>query len=527
MKKYYLAVIFFLVAKSIHAQLGYQKHFSIETYTIINYVVLNTDGSYAMLGETHSSISLQPVYMFLTKCDDHGNILWTNKYSSAHNSYPLDLTKTYNDGYLITSSIFGSSTSLGTINYIKTDSSGNIEWSKVFSGFLLGKTLQCPDSGFLSICSANDSLMSVKYDFFLFKLSHDGDTVWTRRYGLLNGSQVTDDAGDVLQLMPDGGCIIGGKNYHNLSSGIYLMRVDSLGNVLWSYIYKTTIAQQYAKDIVQAVDGGFIVCGKFVIDSTGIEDFFVMKIDPDGKVIWSKSYNCPGTYQPYDQKIIKCNDGYLISSMIEDLQTFSQSGALIKINVQGIVQWSRIYDPNPPDGYHMSNAAATNDNGALLVGGSNHEGYVVKTDSTGDSGCFQPLNFFSENPVVFDTLSVTPVISSGTTVIPETFTMQSAQIIMQNICMTSGINDKYGHTNNLSVYPNPFSTFTTIKIDSINLSDKIKTLSVHDTYGREIKQVTFSGNEFVLRKDKLASGLYFIMIEYNNSIISSGKIIVE
>lgn len=78
---------------------------------------------------------------------------------------------------------------------------------------------------------------------------------------------------------------------------------------------------------------------------------------------------------------------------------------------------------------------------------------------------------------------------------------------------------------NTSIYPNPFSTTTTVKT-SIELTDA--TFTVFGTNGRILKVVrNINGSDFVFDNNELQSGMYYGVITQNNQFISQTKMIIQ
>ena len=64
---------------------------------------------------------------------------------------------------------------------------------------------------------------------------------------------------------------------------------------------------QDGQSVVQTPDGGFVIAGTYEqADLT--TDFFILKIDTLGKVVWSKTYGGPGSFD-YARSIIATTDG--------------------------------------------------------------------------------------------------------------------------------------------------------------------------------------------------------------------------
>jgi len=81
--------------------------------------------------------------------------------------------------------------------------------------------------------------------------------------------------------------------------------------------------------------------------------------------------------------------------------------------------------------------------------------------------------------------------------------------------------------NNLtySIFPNPFSTQTTLQTDNLLHS---ATLTVDNCFGQQVKQIkNISGQTVVLSRDNLPSGLYFVRLTEENKIYTDKLIITD
>ena len=81
------------------------------------------------------------------------------------------------------------------------------------------------------------------------------------------------------------------------------------------------------------------------------------------------------------------------------------------------------------------------------------------------------------------------------------------------------IDDEY-----VCVYPNPFSTQTTLQTSKI-FTDA--TLTVYNSFGQQVKQIkNISGQTITLHLDTLPSGLYFTRLTQGNKIIARNKFVI-
>jgi len=90
--------------------------------------------------------------------------------------------------------------------------------------------------------------------------------------------------------------------------------------------------------------------------------------------------------------------------------------------------------------------------------------------------------------------------------------------------MTVGINENNTADNFVNIYPNPFSSQTTLQTDNLF---KNATLTVYNSYGQTVKQIkNISGQTITLFRDNIPSGLYFLRLTQDNKTFSADKLII-
>lgn len=64
----------------------------------------------------------------------------------------------------------------------------------------------------------------------------------------------------------------------------------------------------------------------------------------------------------------------------------------------------------------------------------------------------------------------------------------------------------------INISPNPFSTQTTVQITNYDMQNTSYKFEMYDVFGRIVKQLVISNSPFVIERDNLPSGLYFIRL---------------
>ena len=100
-------------------------------------------------------------------------------------------------------------------------------------------------------------------------------------------------------------------------------------------------------------------------------------------------------------------------------------------------------------------------------------------------------------------------------------------LYLDNLILTDsplGIVDLPSSEDALKIFPNPFSSQTTLYTDRIFNN---ATLTIYNSFGHVVKQIeNISGQIINLDRDNLPSGLYFVQLSEENKTIAVGKLII-
>lgn len=251
--------------------------------------------------------------------------------------------QTTDGGYIIA----GTTTSYGSggrdIIVIKINAAGDTTWSRTFGGAMdneYGFCVQQTNEGGYIVSGVASSFFDVAGDIYLIKLKPNGDTTWTRSYGG-NGYEW----GAYVQQTTDGGYIVTGQTPAYGAGGFdtYLIKINANGNINWTKTYGG-IGSEYGTALQQTSDGGYIITGSN--DNTfgfGASDFYMIKTDSMGNHIWSKAYGGSGFEE--GQAVYQTSDGgYIIAGTSENtLGPLGPNMCLIKTNSVGDTLWAKLY----------------------------------------------------------------------------------------------------------------------------------------------------------------------------------------
>jgi hypothetical protein len=198
-----------------------------------------------------------------------------------------------------------------------------------------------------------------------------------------------DQEGEDVVPMPDGGYLIAGYTTNSTINDMdgYVIKTDALGNLVWTKTFGGA-KPDFINHILPTADGNYFLIGYSQSYGGGDYDEWLLKIDPSGTLIWSKTYG--GYGNDLGRDIIATTDGnYMIVGSSNSPGLGASDANLIKIDPAGAVIWNKLYGGNGHDYGNCTKQCP--DGGYILLGQSfsygagNGDAYLVKTDANGDT----------------------------------------------------------------------------------------------------------------------------------------------
>ncbi len=496
-------LIFFFTLTSIFCQAKFQKH--IGGGGSIGYdVIRTTDGGYAISALTTSFGAINYDF-YIIKLSGSFDIQWTKVIGGNSSEYGFSIAQSTDGGIVVagaTSSSFGAGSQ--DCYVVKVDATGNLLWTRTIGG--------SANEGFQDIINTSDgcyiaaggtnSFGQGSYDGYAVKLDNAGNIQWTRTIG----GAGSDNFNSVVQ-NPDGSYVFAGytSSFGKGGYDIYIAKLSSNGAFIWA----KTVGGGYDEigtKIVRTFDGGYVVAGytkSFVLAN---EDFYIIKINSSGSLLWTRTIGGPNLDIASD--LVQTTDsGYVMSGRTNSFG--DQNVYVVKVNSTGVLQWTRVVEKS---GFEAGfSILQTSDGGYLVCGYDNGGGnvYLVKLDAAGT---------VCNNSTTGGTTSSGGAVDSGGIVGTGGIygtggTVNGSGGVMTTFCIVSDVKNVSGEIPaqfSLSQnYPNPFNPVTIINYE-LPITNYVK-LSVYDVLGKEIA---------VLVNEKQQAGIY--KVEWDASNYPSG-----
>ena len=272
------------------------------------------DGGYILVGSTTSAPSAGGNDILLVKTDAGGDTSWTRLFGEAGEDFASAVRESPDGGYLI-----GASTTKGTstldLRVIRTDASGTQVWSLPFEAGLAETATDIVlsrDGGALMI-GTYPQINPTFFGTLIAKVNVSG-TLAGRPTTYYNPPQ----AMNAIVELADGDFMTAGYTREGFADAIdsfYFRKINSnwtVNEVPWGVDKGGGVAfgrqgpcRGYA--LVQSLDGGFVGLGYARGSSDVGADFYLVKIDQEGKLQWENTFGGGG--EDVGRSLVQTRDG--------------------------------------------------------------------------------------------------------------------------------------------------------------------------------------------------------------------------
>jgi hypothetical protein len=458
---------------------------------------------------------------WLIRTDTLGDTLWSKTYGGSNDDIPSQMKSTLDGGLILSGTTFSKNGNVqgnhGGADFwvVKVDSLGNIQWQKCLGGtgddFLSGID-NTSDSGYICVGRTNSNDGNVTgfhglWDYWVVRLDKNGNIKWEKCYG---GSNIDFAIG--ITGTSDGGAILCGNtesidgdvqcNYHGGIGDAWIVKLDSSGAIQWQQCYGGGMMDNISI-VLPSGDGGYFCAGNTssndeqVSGNHGAEDFWIIKIDNLGNLLWQKCYGGSQDDAPYCMKASSDGNffvgGYTYSHDGDVTGNHSASDGtdmwLIKISPEGELIWQQCIGGNGIE--------VLFDFLELSVGKLSLFGYTWLSNSTGDVTCDSNMAGRS-----------------------------SAWLVSMTDTTYTGVNEPSNKVRSITVFPVPANQFVRFDLTNHELVSE-NMIIIMDGTGRIVDRLKARKAEKYVTWNTLnyLPGLYYYqLIGYGST--ETGKIII-
>jgi hypothetical protein len=265
---------------------------------------------------------------------------------------------------------------------LKTDKYGNEQWNKIIgtsaNSAWANYIVNCTNGGYAAVGYKYDA--NYRYDVFVVRLNILGDTLWTRHYG----TTAFNEKGTCIKETSDKGFVISFIQSTPDTTGFLIL--DSIGNLILEKKYQLFDGAAFY-NMNTLNDGGFIACG--VAQSDNATQGIIMRTDSLGDSLWVKKFIGTNGAEFYETQ--QTSDNNIIIGGISGVVGQGYWGSyFLKLNLNGDTIWTK---HNPLSESSNINSINQCSDGTYVAVGSiyhpisisnnNQNVYLIKLDANG------------------------------------------------------------------------------------------------------------------------------------------------
>ncbi|OCA74893.1 T9SS type A sorting domain-containing protein [Chryseobacterium arthrosphaerae] len=531
-------------------------------------------------------------------------VVWQKDIQSSTQDFLSQVTTTIDQQYLITGSSIQSNKQQASgskqnngydFHLVKLNQQGDQVWEKYFSGKnhdYLSATVTTQDGGFLLAGTSYSGKGLDKRensrggsDIWLIRLNEFGDELWQKTLG----TSSDEEARSVIQTTDLGFFVAG--NVQNSSKGygskdVWITRLDKDGKELSQLILGGKGLDEVEK-MIPTKDGGALLgiysrSSEFRDSGSGIStseskssttntasrnlssatstalsqmpkassnfgegDYWIVKLDKNGKVEWEKNYGGKG--DDHIRTLALTSTGYVIGGESRSERSGNktvgiQEGTdlwLIALNERGDEQWQKSYNFKNRD-VLMGMSVITKSQesrtksqdvttGILLGGYTQAEGRIEKDDETfwmlylDQNGNEQwRKHVAGESRQREERLSDLKLNRDGSIILAGTSAKELGKENWKIIKLGDKQVSQLIEKQDIRIYPNPVSDYTYVEI---GFDFKEAEILLYDMSGRQLQSLKTKNNVTKINTQNLVQGAYLVTIKTNNNKTANSKLI--
>ncbi len=310
------------------------------------------DGGYILAGSSNSNDGQVSGNhgvndYWVVKLDTDGQIVWQKSLGGSRGEWAYDIQQTLDSGFIVAGvtesddgDVTGQHGIAGDCWIVKLDNSGTLQWQKALGGSAndVARSIRpTADDGYIfsGRTRSNDGDVSGNHgdeDLWVVKLENSGNIEWQKCLGGTNF-----DAGYGIVPTDDGGYLTTGLTYSSNGDvtnprgfgDIWAVKLDQTGAIQWQKCYGGVSADA-ANTVFAAGNNSFIIAGYSysddgnVMENKGNADWWILKIDSAGDIVWQKTYGGTGT--EFAMCVEQSGDGGLVAAGHSNSNDYDVSG---------------------------------------------------------------------------------------------------------------------------------------------------------------------------------------------------------
>ncbi|SIT12134.1 Por secretion system C-terminal sorting domain-containing protein [Chryseobacterium ureilyticum] len=537
MKKFYLGAYTLCAAIGVSAQeVLWQKDIKSSTQDFLSQVTTTIDQQYLITGSSIQSDKLQATdskqnngYDFhLVKLNQQGEQAWEKYFSGQNHDYLSSTVTTQDGGFLLAGTSYsgkgldkkGEAKGGSDIWLIRINEFGDELWQKTLgssSDEEARAVIQTMDQGFIVAGNVQNSAKGYgSKDVLIIKLDKDGKEISQ----IILGGKGLDE---VEKMIPtrDGGALLGIYSRSSQVKGSEVQNPES------QFSTKATATSNLISAMSKQTD------------NFGEGDYWIVKLDKNGKVEWEKNYG--GKEDDHLRTLALTANGYVIGGESRSDRSGNKTVGieegtdlwLIALNERGDEQWQKSYNFKNRDvlmGMSVIHSADDKSSKGILLGGyTQAEGRIETDDETfwmlyldGNGNEQWRKHVKGESRKREERLSDLKLNRDGSIILAgtsaEELGKENWKIVKLGDKQVNDLIEKY----DIKIYPNPVTDYAYVEI---GFDFKEAEIMLYDMSGRQLQNLKTKNRVTKINTQALVQGAYLITIKTNDNKTANAKLI--
>ncbi|RXM38021.1 secretion protein [Chryseobacterium sp. CH21] len=538
MRKLYLSIFTLCITWSLSAQeLVWQKDIKSSTQDFLSQVTTTIDQQYLITGSSIQSNKQQTSgskqnngYDFhLVKLNQQGNEVWEKYFSGSNHDYLSATVTTQDGGFLLAGTSYSGkgldkkeeSKGGSDIWLIRTNEFGDELWQKTLGGSSdeeARTVIQTIDLGFFVAGNVQNAAKGyASKDVLITRLDKDGKELSQ----LILGGKGLDE---IEKMIPtkDGGALLG---IYSRSGFVKITHQQSMINS------NTPSEKPATRSLLSAISKQS--------DNFGEGDYWIVKLDKNGKVEWEKNFGGKG--DDHIRTLALTSNGFIIGGESRSERSGNKTVGieegtdlwLISLNERGDEQWQKSYNFKNRDILMsisvLHSADDKSSKGILLGGYTQAEGRIQTDDETfwmlyldqnGDEQWRKHIT--GESRKKEERLSDLKLGRDGSIILAGTSAEELGKENWKIVKLGDKQVDQLIEKYDIKIYPNPVSDYAYVEI---GFDFKEADILLYDMSGRQLQSIKTKNKVTKINTQALVQGAYLVTIKTDTSKTANAKII--
>ncbi|MCS3869421.1 hypothetical protein J3D55_002337 [Chryseobacterium ginsenosidimutans] len=490
-------------------------------------------------------------------------VVWQKDIKSSTQDFLSQVTTTIDGQYLITGSSIQSK-KLQTeskqnngydFHLVKLNQQGDEVWEKYFSGKnhdFLSATVNTQEGGFLLAGTSYSGKGLDKKeeskggsDIWLIRINEFGDELWQKTIG-----ETSDEEARAVIQTTDFGFFVAGNTQNSAkgygSKDVLIVRLDKNGKEISQLVLGGKGLDEVEK-MIPTKDGGALLGvysrsnagGTKKTENFGEGDYWIIKLNKDGKVEWEKNFGGKG--DDHLRTLALTSTGYLIGGESRSERSGNKSVGieegtdlwLVSLNERGEEIWQKSYNFKNRDvlmGMSVLHASdAQSSKGILLGGYTQAEGRIENDDEKfwmlylDQNGNEQWRKYVKgESSKREERLSDIKLNRDGSIILAGTSAEELGKENWKIVKLGDKQIDQLIEKQDIKIYPNPVSDYAYVEI---GFDFKDADIVMYDMGGRQLQTLKTKNKVTKMNTQALIQGAYLIVIKTDTNKTANAKLI--